>query len=548
MKTIILFCILIIFGTSSCARVNIKKVYTYETISSVALANFESKSAQKIIEELRNAPAPSKDIPEYKFAEDCLKKLLDYYPGRPEHVQKINLIVVPTDIQCRSLPPNTIVVSKSLLDYSKADDERQKDIIIGLFAHELCHLWWRHTEAKWGWIIAHDQKNFGEAQQIISSILSTTLPVKISITHVINAYSASPMVAEWYTESSADLFALITLDMMGKNSRAYVEFNEKLSRVMSSESRQAAAQVAALERLHSYHDLSYFLKPNLIEINASIVEKTGQIRRFKLNDISLITEIVREGDSHYWSPSFASSIRAVNYWLCAVRQMPHWHELLNNMPDRPVFISGNKLDLYTSSYELPIKIGDVPSFLVQKNLILHKNNIYLSFEDAYKPLEYITLPTGKRGYLYVLVPSPKYSYFYHNKNIKTISNIIRKINSNKNRKFTIVQLFSANGDRLGILQSQEIIKKFGFNIYESNANNNCPVFIASTSPPGTFEQQKNSTAIAFYGRLTSKNILEFLEFIEIHTANGEDLFTVVDNPSITRFFRCVIWGYINKEG
>lgn len=243
------------------------------------------------------------------------------------------LVIVDTDgLIITSFLPYTVVISSSIIESRSkyfADDET----VYGLFAHEVCHLGYGHTEARNRWQIMSEYNTGKIIDSDSYKIFNILSPVKIYRSEFNDKIMPNYDYSNWFFESSADLFALKAMNNASINPRKYLSYFEKINHFLINESKEIEnSNKERIVRLSGY-----FVSKNSLEMFYDLgdvnfaVYKTGYIPEiFKSNYISKIRLIKSKNKKLKIYNSNYELYRSINFWKIAAIHNDTWSRINDN--------------------------------------------------------------------------------------------------------------------------------------------------------------------------------------------------------------------------
>jgi len=239
--------------------------------------------------------------------------------SQKEALEKIKVFIFPSDaLFARSLPPNIIVLSSNIFSKDSPLGAETQGAIVGLIGHELCHLLYKHTEAKFGWTKypANEERQEGFNQNIdyIKLARATKNIVKKSSFKVDIDYS------EWYFEAIADLFAMKLMNKLNKNITEYLKYFQKIyfntKKNLTLDSTTLQTILKRINRIKIYLDDNYTkhkLSGTYIFVD---IHNEQEPRYYMLDPMSLYDEKDPE--------EYKKRLRRIHYWEEVIRQDSLW--------------------------------------------------------------------------------------------------------------------------------------------------------------------------------------------------------------------------------
>lgn len=353
-------------GVPSVVTIPVDRTGAFEHTESNA-TNKLNDSVKKEIErysKLSNAVL-AKDSPFYGLAWSYFQKLNNIQLIRNKiNLNDIELYIISVDeIMITSFPPNKILLSSSLFS-SDAPCAPDVNVMVGLLAHELCHLSFKHTQVKWSWWYNNDRANTLILENILLNLLSIPLPLNFSIT-TSEFYKYNLDYCEWYFESVADLFALKCMSVLGFDPLKYYTYfktvKEKSNDNICAFNQENQVIQDRIERMKYYFsDFSWFKDPqHLLTI---VFEKLPSENGLKENCLS--SPKMRKMLSDTANKDYSELFRSINYWRCAIKQYRFWNTPFLKLENLPLVDLEGDTSYTVSTITIPLSIYGFSSFVL----------------------------------------------------------------------------------------------------------------------------------------------------------------------------------------
>jgi hypothetical protein len=291
------------------------------------------------------------------------------------NIKDLKIIVTSDeDVVLYSLPPNIIVVSTKLID-KRSGCSADEISLTALLAHELCHIWYGHTEEKWKWTVLGSYSDAAEIVNLMNSLLLENVnyapKIQVSMPEGLPNYKYS----DWFFETAADLYALKALENLNLDVNVYCQYLEKICLAIQQGncSVQDGAEEASrrLDRVKSYINYTRLYSLTIDQVNLVAIQTGAK---------PIITELkgYRELKESTKNNPFADNVdisllKNISLWKEAIKQNKKWLREFG-MPNyeeipitAPTWDSSEIKVIGTSSFtNIPVSINGYKSFIEEK--------------------------------------------------------------------------------------------------------------------------------------------------------------------------------------
>lgn len=296
-------------------------------------------------------------------------------------IDGIQVLIIPSDsLIVRSYPPDTIVISSSFFDLNSPCRPRTEGAFLGVIAHEMAHIIFKHTQMRQKWVITNNEIYAGNAaKQLgnIASVASSFTSCKLNIDFGNAVFTPSEMYNEWFCESVADLWAIKLLTLLNIDPVSYRDYLRQIAdNSLDSGCRYNDIDDLTLNRIERIN--AYLVQPstddkhNLDSIRL-VFSETGKKPSFvTLKNYSNMNKSLWKDGAGSVHGEFYEFLRSVNYWKCATRQSREWckehvcmHDVVITGFEGEALRDRDGNPITSTVIDIPVMINNSPSLLFE---------------------------------------------------------------------------------------------------------------------------------------------------------------------------------------